>query len=97
MCGANVAIMDTDWHSLDAEQWQAGIAGAALPILIEEDVWLDMNVTVLKGVTIGARTIVAAGSVVSRSLPADVIAAGQPARVIWQSEKDFRHRTLVNS
>jgi acetyltransferase-like isoleucine patch superfamily enzyme len=82
MCGANVAIMDTDWHSLDAEDRQFGTGGLAKPVLIEDDVWLGMNVTVLKGVTIGARTVVAAGSVVTRSLPADVIAAGQPTQVV---------------
>ena len=97
MCGANVAITDTDWHSLDPEERQAGIVGPTRPVLIEDDVWLGMNVTVLKGVTIGARTVVASGSVVSRSLPADVIAAGQPARVIRQSEKSPRLGALVNS
>jgi acetyltransferase-like isoleucine patch superfamily enzyme len=95
MCGANVAIMDTDWHSLDAEQRQAGTAGLSTPVLIEDDVWLGMNVTVLKGVTIGARTVVAAGSVVTRSLPADVIAAGQPARVVRAVGEKFPDCTLV--
>ena len=97
ICVANVAIMDTDWHSLDAEQRQAGTAGPApTPVLIEDDVWLGMNVTVLKGVSIGARTVVAAGSVVTRSLPADVIAAGQPARVVRAVGEKLPDWTLVN-
>ena len=96
MCGANVAIMDTDWHSFDAEQRQAGTAGPASPVLIEDDVWLGMNVTVLKGVTIGARTVVAAGSVVTRSLPAGVIAGGQPARVVRAVGEKFPDWSLVN-
>jgi maltose O-acetyltransferase len=51
-------------------------------VLIGDNVWLSVNVTVLKGVTIGANTIVGAGSVVTRSLPAGVVAAGVPARVL---------------
>ncbi len=82
MCGGNVTIMDTDWHPLDAEERRAGAAGQFAPVFIDDDVWLGLNVIVLKGVTIGARTVVAAGSVVTRSLPPGVIAAGQPARVI---------------
>ena len=96
MCGANVAIMDTDWHSLDAKQRHDDTAGPSAPVLIEDDVWLGMNVTVLKGVTIGARTVVAAGSVVTRSLPADVIAAGQPARVVCAVGEELPDWTLVN-
>jgi acetyltransferase-like isoleucine patch superfamily enzyme len=54
----------------------------ARPTQIGDDVWLGANVVVLKGVTIGDRTIVGAGSVVTKSLPSDVIAAGVPAKVI---------------
>lgn len=82
MCGANVTITDTDWHAFDSNERHAGGSGPAAPVIIGEDVWLGMNVTVLKGVEIGSRTVVGAGSVVSRSLPPGVIAAGQPAVVI---------------
>ncbi|MGY8873243.1 MAG: acyltransferase [Pseudomonadales bacterium] len=51
-------------------------------IILEQDVWLGSGVSVMKGVTIGAGTIVAAGSVVTHSLPAFVLAAGVPAKVI---------------
>lgn len=44
--------------------------------------WLGANVMVLKGVKIGARSIIGAGSVVTRDIPSDCIAAGNPARVI---------------
>jgi acetyltransferase-like isoleucine patch superfamily enzyme len=82
MCGANVMISDTDWHPVDPVTRAAGLAATGKPVLIGDDVWLGMNVMVLKGVSIGARTVVGAGSVVSTSLPSGVIAVGQPARPI---------------
>lgn len=82
MCGANVTIADTDSHAIHwLERAKDGPAKTA-PVRIGDNVWLGMNVLVLKGVEIGAGTVVGAGSVVTRSLPARVIAAGQPARVI---------------
>jgi hypothetical protein len=75
-CGANTLITDTDWHRNDLR------TGPDAPVTIERNAWLGINVTVLKGVTIGENTVVAAGSVVIRTLPANVIAAGSPARVI---------------
>lgn len=77
-CGANTLITDTDWHSDDPR------SGADRPVTIKENVWLGVNVTVLKGVTIGENTLVGAGSLVTRSLPANVFAAGSPAKVIRQ-------------
>ena len=52
------------------------------PVVIEPTVFLGMGVRVLKGVTIGENTVVGAGAVVTSSLPAGVIAAGNPARPI---------------
>lgn len=86
MAGANSTITDTDWHPLDPAARAAGAAGPCAPIQIGDDVWLGMHVTVLKGVTIGAGTMVAANSVVVNSLPPGVVAAGIPARVIKQIE-----------
>ena len=51
-------------------------------IIIEDDVWIGANATVCGGVTIGAGTVVGAGSVVTKDLPAGVLAAGVPCRVI---------------
>jgi len=75
-CGANALITDTDWHTDDPR------TGPDAPVRIGDNVWLSVNVTVLKGVTIGENTLVGAGSVVVRSLPANVVAAGVPARVV---------------
>ena len=52
------------------------------PIVIEDDVWIGARCQVLKGVHIGARSIIAAGSIVTKDIPSDVIAAGNPCRVI---------------
>jgi len=50
--------------------------------VIEDDVWIGANCQILKGVTIGARTVIGAGSVVTKSIPTDCIAAGNPCKVI---------------
>mgnify|MGYP000417840261 CR=1 FL=1 len=75
-CGANTLITDSDWHEKDPR------TSAARPVVIEDGVWLGVNVVVLKGVTIGKNSIIGAGSVVSRSIPANVIAAGNPCVVV---------------
>ncbi len=75
-CGANTLITDTDWHNDDVR------TNPDAPVAIGENVWLGVNVTVLKGVSIGENTFVAAGSIVTKSLPANVVAAGCPCKVI---------------
>ena len=56
------------------------------PITIGQDCWLGGNVIVLPGVTIGDRVVVGAGSVVTRDIPSDSLAVGNPARVIRKIE-----------
>lgn len=80
MVGANSCIYDTDWHPVDPARRATGEAGASIPVIIEDDVWLGANVVVLKGVTIGAGSIIAANSVVTKSIPPGVVAGGTPAR-----------------
>jgi maltose O-acetyltransferase len=62
---------------LRRDKWEAGA-----PIVVGDNVWLGGGVVVCPGVTIGADTVVGAGSVVTRDLPAGVVAAGNPARVL---------------
>jgi acetyltransferase-like isoleucine patch superfamily enzyme len=88
LCGANVLICDGDHHPLDATLRAAGEPGATAPVLIGDDVWLGMNVVVLKGVTIGAGAVIAANALVSSDIPAGAIAAGVPAKVVgWVKDQ----------
>jgi len=80
ICGANSTITDTDWHGLYPADRRA--AGRSAPVSIQDDVWIGLGAVVLKGVTIGHGSVVAAGSVVTRSLPPMVVAGGNPARVV---------------
>lgn len=75
-CGANALITDSDWHTDDPR------GGIPKPIMIKKNVWLGEGVKILKGVTIGENTVIGAGSVVTKSIPANVIAAGNPCEVI---------------
>jgi acetyltransferase-like isoleucine patch superfamily enzyme len=80
LIGPTVEIFDTDAHALDPGMRSA--APAMGQVVIGDSVFLGSRVTVLKGVTIGQGTVVGAGSVVTTSLPARVVAAGNPARVL---------------
>jgi maltose O-acetyltransferase len=78
--GPNVQLL-TPTHPVEPEarraKWEA-----AEPIAIEGNVWLGGGVIVLPGVTIGENTVVGAGSIVTKDLPPNVVAAGNPARVV---------------
>lgn len=71
----------TAGHPFDVAQRNQGLE-YAYPIHIGSNVWIGGNVTVLPGVTIGDGAVIGAGSVVNRDIPADVLAAGNPCRVI---------------
>ncbi|KAA8476122.1 maltose O-acetyltransferase [Arcticibacter tournemirensis] len=86
MFGPNVQIY-TATHPLNHIERSSG-REYARPIMIGEDVWVGGSVVVCPGVTIGDRSVIGAGSVVTKDIPADVFAAGNPCRVIRQIAKD---------
>lgn len=81
--GANSAIVDTDFHPIDPQaRIDRPTDGATRPVVIEDDVFIGMNVLILKGTTIGAGSVVGAGSIVSGKHPPNSIIVGNPARAI---------------
>lgn len=86
--GVGVHIFDTDFHSLDPKfrmdsklDWENK---KNKPVLIEKNVFIGAYAIILKGVTIGENSVIGAGSVVTRDIPANVIAAGNPCIIIKQ-------------
>ena len=82
-------------HAIDPEQRSEGI-GYSKPITIEENVWIGANSTICGGVTIGKGSVIGAGSVVNHDIPANVVAAGVPCRVIREiTEKDKIDKSMI--
>ena len=89
----NVGIADSDFHPLEPAQRLVDAKALApfykdrpprpklhtAPVIIADNVWIGMNATILKGVTIGENSVVAAGSVVTKPVPANTVVAGNPA------------------
>ena len=79
MLAMHCHLSDADWHDTHHRIYAPG---ATAEIKLGDNVWLGDSVKVLKGVTIGDNTIVGAGAVVTKDLPANVMAGGNPARVL---------------
>lgn len=76
----NVGIY-TAGHPLDAEERNQGLEYAR-PVTIGHNVWIGAGVSILPGVTIGNNAVIGAGSVVTKDIPASVLAVGNPCRVV---------------
>jgi acetyltransferase-like isoleucine patch superfamily enzyme len=79
MIGPNVSIITTG-HPLEPSQRRTATIGK--PIVIEKGVWIAAGAIILGGVTVGERSVVAAGSVVTKDVPANSLVGGNPTRVI---------------
>ena len=82
LIGANVEILDSDFHGLAVEDRGESLAHWCRPVEIGDDVLIGSNARIMKGVTIGNGSIIANGSVVTRSVEAGVIAGGNPAKIL---------------
>lgn len=92
----NVGIADSDFHPIEPAQRRIDAQALApffknrpprpklttAPVIISDNVWIGMNAVILKGVTIGENSVVAAGSVVTKSVPPNAVVAGNPAAIV---------------
>ena len=93
MFGHGACITDADWHGIYD---RSEPVGNTKPIILKENVWVGDSAIICKGVTIGENSIIGAGAVVTKNIPANVVAAGNPAKVVknldqgdFISRKDF--------
>lgn len=89
LIGAGCKIYDTDFHSLDYEDrlFQGDLKMKVSPVLIKKGAFIGAHSILLKGVTIGEKSIIGAGSVVTGNIPDGEIWAGNPARFIRKLDK----------
>jgi acetyltransferase-like isoleucine patch superfamily enzyme len=97
LLGSEVTIYDSDFHDLRPGRRRGGRPNMAA-VELAEDVFVGDRVLILKGVQIGAHSVIGAGSAVTASIPEGVIAAGNPARVIRAlSDADVEERSAAGS
>ncbi|WP_348983256.1 acyltransferase [Motilimonas sp. E26] len=82
MFGPGCKIVDNDSHRTSIDVMKRREPPESSPIIIRNNVWVGMNSLILKGVEIGENSIVAANSVVTKSVPKNTLVAGNPARII---------------
>jgi len=92
----NVGIADSDFHPIEPAQRRLDSLALApfykdrpprpkigtAPVIIRDNVWIGMGAVILKGVTIGENSVVAAGAIVTRDVPPNTVVAGNPAKVV---------------
>jgi acetyltransferase-like isoleucine patch superfamily enzyme len=76
----DVVIMDSDQHSIP------GRISEDKPVVIESDVWIGCRCIILKGVHIGRSAVIAAGSVVTKDVPAGAVVGGVPAKILFHQK-----------
>lgn len=92
MLASGVYITDADWHGI----YDRVSLGQADPVHLSKNVWVGDSAIICKGVTIGENSIIGAGGIVVESIPANCIAAGNPARVIKQLDPDETFTTRAH-
>jgi acetyltransferase-like isoleucine patch superfamily enzyme len=95
LLGSCVEIIDSDFHELHPGRRRGGRPAMA-PVELGENVFVGDGAKILKGVTIGAHSVIGAGSVVATSIPEGVVAAGNPARVVRElGSSGLRERAVA--
>ena len=82
LIGTSVEILDSDFHGIRVRERMFSRPEWSKPVLIGNNVFIGSNVKIMKGVSIGSGSVVANGSIVTKSVPANVIAGGNPACVL---------------
>ena len=83
-------ISDADWHGIYD---RAEPVGTTKPVIMEDNVWIGDSAIICKGVTIGKNSIIGAGAVVTKDVPANSIYAGNPAKLVKElDDKPFNTR-----
>ena len=99
--GGGTRIYTTDFHSLDYRLRKNASEDVknrvSAQVIIKSDVFIGSGCTILKGVVVGERSIIGAGSVVTKSIPADELWAGNPARFIRRINKDEKNNSSINN
>ncbi|MHC5267896.1 sugar O-acetyltransferase [Enterococcus sp. LJL98] len=91
MIAPNVSLI-TEEHAMDVKQRLEGLEYTR-PITIQDNVWLATGVLVLPGVTIGENSVIGAGSVVTKDIPANCLAVGNPCRVVKPINNEQKQST----
>ncbi len=82
LLGSGCLITDSDAHPVEPSVRARGGAPIGRPVVIEDDVFIGARAIILKGVRIGRNSVVGAGAVVTKDVPANAVVAGNPARVV---------------
>jgi len=93
MLASSAYITDSDWHGIYDRSYPVG---KTLPVHLEENVWIGDSAIINKGVTIGKNSIIGAGSIVTKDIPPNTIAAGNPAKIIKELDPDREIITREN-
>ncbi|MBW1841847.1 MAG: hypothetical protein JRI75_08650 [Deltaproteobacteria bacterium] len=88
MIASNTYITDGDWHDI----YDRISIGKTAPVTIDDNVWIGDSVIICKGVSIGKNSVIGAGAVVVNAIPPNVVAAGNPARVVKHLDTEVQRR-----
>jgi acetyltransferase-like isoleucine patch superfamily enzyme len=99
MLAPNVTILDSDWHIAWPPDRRHNTSETDIDkdVTLQNNVWVGMGVIILKGVTIGENSVIAAGSIVTSSIPPNCLAGGVPAKVLKKFDCNTNNSNLVTN